>query len=196
LIYSLSPKGSGLRLFYPLIPIFIIFSVLGLQKAISHTKFKNWLKVTIISILLVTIALTTLPLSSPFSPLLFLTSSSDTLEDQIPKWASWAAENLDGKISIVDGGDLIMMNLADTRIGGVGMFDLYAPQSNISIIRTGYYSSLDESMDFFYNNNVKYLIVDSEQTNRRPYLSDVSASNSFTLVRSFDELDIYRIEYK
>ena len=92
---------------------------------------------------------------------------------EMPSWGSWAANNIHGKIGIVEGGDLIMMNLPDTHVAGVGQMDLYAKESNLSVTRPGYFENLESAMVYFKQIGMTHLALDDSNIERRPYLKEV-----------------------
>jgi hypothetical protein len=124
------------------------------------------------------------------------------------EWALWAAANLKGKTAIIEGGDLIAMNLPDTRIGGRDQFDLSAEDSGISMFRPCGYAKLENAMKAFKKMQVDYLMIDSENISRCHYLRDVydpEWSQHFILIRSFShapndtwiikDMDIFKVVY-
>jgi len=102
------------RYLYPTIPLLLIFISLSIKDIFNTNRFKNIL----LTILLVTFAL--------FS-LVFLMNHERSLNEINSKinegliWSEWVANNIKGKIAIIEGGDLIMMHLPDTTVSGVGI---------------------------------------------------------------------------
>jgi hypothetical protein len=75
-------------------------------------------------------------------------------------WGKWVAQNIRGKIAITEGGDLIMVNLPDTKVGGVGQYERYAPESGLSIVRPGYFENLSSAMEWYKEIGVTHLAVE------------------------------------
>ena len=125
------------------------------------------------------------------------------------EWAIWAANNLQGKIAIIEGADLIQMNLSDQpRVGGNKANDSSAEQSSRSYHRPSNYNNLEEAMQDFEKMKFKYLLLDSVNIVRKPYLKEVynaEWSENFILIKSFKskptarwfirDMDIFKIIY-
>ena len=91
------------------------------------------------------------------------------------RWAKWVAKHVKGKIAIVEGGDLIMMNLPDTSADLVGQYDLYATTSALSIVRPGCFNDFPEAMGWFKKISVTHLAIDNIYIAKRPYLREFFA---------------------
>lgn len=149
------------RYLYPTIPLVLIFASIALHDFFQNTRYKNISLALFLTIFIVFSAshLSQLKESQQFS--------FNDLD-----WARWSAKNIKGRIAIIEGGDLIMMNLPDTVIGGVELHRLSAPQSNLSIIRPGYFKNLSSAMEWFKNSGVTHLAIDY-RIDIRPYLKDI-----------------------
>lgn len=66
-----------------------------------------------------------------------------------------------------------MMHLPDTTVSGVGQFDLYAPESNLRVVRPGCFENLSDAMEWFKEIGVTHLVLDDRNINRRPYLKEI-----------------------
>ena len=122
-------------------------------------------------------------------------------------WAVWAANNIEGRVAIVEGGDLLKLSQHYERTGWrvARKFEQVAP--NISTWRPGIYQNLDEALIHFRTKGIQYLITDRVHIKRRPYLRDVSApewQDTFRHLNYFrlgdkgsqlHEVNIYRIDY-
>ncbi|MBI2486510.1 MAG: hypothetical protein HYW01_06060 [Deltaproteobacteria bacterium] len=124
------------------------------------------------------------------------------------EWAVWAADNLRGNIAIVEGNDLIKMNLIDKKIGNKNLLNLSAEQLGIYAFRPFSYNRLEVALQDFKKMKVSYLMLDTENIKRRRYLYEVyntEWSRHFILVRSFKsgpkdkweikDMDIFKIAY-
>ncbi len=152
---------SNPRHLYPLIPAVLIFTSAAICDMFGEHKYRNLLKflflVVFISFSLVN------PIKEKVSP------EESYVTDGL-KWSKWVAENVTGKIAVVEGGDLIMMHLPDTVVGGVGEFNLYAPKSGVSIERPGCFDTLESAMRWFKKEGISYIIADNLFSFKRPYL--------------------------
>lgn len=124
------------------------------------------------------------------------------------EWATWAATNLGGKIVIVEGSDLVEMNLLANKIGNKNLLNLSAEQLGIDAFRPNNYNSLEDAMQDFKKMGVSYLMLDRENVKRRSYLYkvyDSEWSRNFILIKSFrskpqdkweiKDMDIFKIVY-
>lgn len=160
------------RHLYVTIPFILVFSTVAINDIFKNNRYRN----VLLSLFLIVFILFSLitPVGhwykSPQSPV------HDGLE-----WGRWAAQNIKGKIAIIEGGDLIMMHLPDTKVGGVGQLDLYAPQSNLSVVRPGYFENFSSAMEWFKEISVTHLALDDNNINRRPYLKEIYSGKEVPL---------------
>jgi len=148
------------RHFLVLVPFIIIFSAMGIYEIFKKHELNNILLSSFLVLFII------FSLISPVG--LRLLGGTE-----MPSWGSWAANNIHGKIGIVEGGDLIMMNLPDTHVAGVGQMDLYAKESNLSVTRPGYFENLESAMVYFKQIGMTHLALDDSNIERRPYLKEV-----------------------
>jgi len=124
------------------------------------------------------------------------------------EWAIWAEDNLQGKIVIVEGNDLVEMNLINKKIGSTNLRNLSVEQLGIDAFRPNSYNSLEDAMQDFKKMGVSYLMLDRENIKRRSYLYEVYKSEwsrNFILIQSFrskpkdkwiiKDMDIFKIVY-
>ncbi|OGM29993.1 hypothetical protein A2801_00545 [Candidatus Woesebacteria bacterium RIFCSPHIGHO2_01_FULL_41_10] len=176
----------------PMVPFVLVFSALGLYELSRKIKYTyRFLSLFVIVFILFSLV----------SPLM---NKMNEAEPHMPQWAAWAANNIQGKIGIIDGGELIMMHLSDTSVSGVNQIDLYASKSNLSVTRPGYFTDLAAAMPYFQEIGLTHLALDKGNIDRRPYLKEVylpQYSSLFTEIYSdFDsgerwEMKIYKINY-
>lgn len=160
------------RHLYPTIPFILIFSTAAINDIFKNNKYRN---ILLSSFLIVFI------LFSLITPIVsWYKSSQSPIYDGL-EWGRWAAQNIKGKIAIIEGGDLIMMHLPDTKVSGVGQMDLYAPKSNLSIVRPGYFENLSSAMEWFKEIGVTHLALDDLNINRRPYLKEIYSGEGIPL---------------
>ena len=81
------------------------------------------------------------------------------------QWAREISQKIRGKLAIGTGSDLIMMNFPDTVIGGRGMFELEAPQSQFSIIYPGLITDINSTRQWLEENKVTHLAIDDNFIN-------------------------------
>lgn len=146
-----------------LVPFITIFSAIGIYEIFKKNELNNILLSSFLVLFII------FSLISPVG-LRFFTGT------EMPSWGPWAANSIQGKIGIVEGGDLIMMNLPDTSVAGVGLLDLYAKKSNLSVTRPGYFENLESAMVYFKQIGMTHLALDESNIERRPYLKEVYLS--------------------
>ncbi len=167
------------RHFYPLMPLVLIFTALAIYDMFRNHRLRALLQALFI-LVFVGFSLVT--------PVKDLVSPEEAWAEDGMTWAKWVAEHVRGKIAIIEGGDLIMMNLPDTRVGGVGQYDLYAPKSGLSIVRPGYFSNLHDAMKWLEKAGVTHIVLDDINIDRRPYLRSLLSGNKTPpyLVKLYD----------
>jgi len=97
---------------------------------------------------------------------------------QIPQvqdhWAVWAANNIEGTVAIVEGGDYVKMSQHYEPTGWRVAKRFADVEPHIDLWRPGIYQNLDEALIEFRQKGVRFLITDNESMKRRPYLFSVS----------------------
>jgi len=160
------------RHLYPTIPFILIFSTAAINDIFKNNRYRNILLSSFLTVFILFSLIT--PIRSWYK------SSQSPVYDGL-EWGRWAAQNIKGKIAIIEGGDLIMMHLPDTKVGGVGQLDLYAPKSNLSVVRPGYFENLSSAMEWFKEIGVTHLALDDININRRPYLKEIYSGEGIPL---------------
>jgi 4-amino-4-deoxy-L-arabinose transferase-like glycosyltransferase len=158
--------GDG-RLFYPLIPLGLIFAVSALKKINSQA-------------LIFALILSMLLFSGNYILQEKLRSNYSIVEDGM-KWGAWASENIKGKIAIIEGGDLIMIN-KDVNVGGTSIMDLFS--EDLSVTRPKYYSK--ETWNVLNNEGVTHIAVDELNYNRNPLFSEIHKNPPAFLEKEYD----------
>ena len=85
------------------------------------------------------------------------------------EWGQWAAQNLTGKLALIEGLDLIQMNVLDPADGR------NANQPKLEAIRPGDFRDLNSAMIWFKEIGVTHLLLDDLNIQRRPYLKEIPA---------------------
>ena len=89
-------------------------------------------------------------------------------------WAVWAARNVDGKVVIVEGADILRMSQHYER-DGIRVPKRFADvERSIQTIRPGIYKDLATAVEEFRRLDVKYVITDKNHIKRRPYLREIA----------------------
>lgn len=179
------------RYMFPLIPILLIFVTASVYEISRKMKFREFF---ILAYALCVVTFSAYPL---------IVTYRNVKAETMPCWAKWAAENLSGKIAIIEGGDLIMMQFQDVRVGGISQTELFSSHHNISVTRPGYYQSLSDALIDFKNQNISYVALDSYNISRRPYLKEIyinSEINYFEKIYSSSgcsnwNMEIFKIKY-
>lgn len=188
------------RHLYVLLPFTFIISSKFLIDLLGATNRNNILVLLFILLLLVRI---------PLELNLRIANGTNITTPKVQdKWATWVANNLRGNIAIVEGSDLIEMILTDPKIGSKNLLHLSAEQLGIAAFRPGNYNNLENAMRDFKKMPVNYLMLDTENIKRRPYLYEVYNNNwseHFMLIKSFKsgpndkwvigDMDLFKIVY-
>jgi 4-amino-4-deoxy-L-arabinose transferase-like glycosyltransferase len=152
------------RHFYATIPFALIFSAFAIEHIFKEEKYKN-LSLTLFTLVFVGFSVLTVNQA-------FYNDQSGNVQDGL-EWGQWVSKNIEGKIVIIEGWDLIMMHLPDSKAGGIGIFNVYAPESNITILRPGYFNNFLEAMDWFKETNVTHIVFEEDQIYRRSYMTQI-----------------------
>jgi len=122
------------------------------------------------------------------------------LEDgsTLPAWSTWVAANVRGTLITLGHSDYVMMQLPDTRVGGVGMWELYASDAGLQVNRYGQFETLDEALRWHVeHHDATHIMVNPWAIAHRPYLRDAASSTSLILVyedgEQGDAVKIYQI---
>ncbi len=124
-------------------------------------------------------------------------------------WALWAADNLEGNVALLAGGDLLRMSqhYAKPAIDLVPLHFAEARQ-RINRIKIKSFDSLSEALVDFQKQDAQYLIIDFFSLYRRPFLREIKNEewqNNFELLKHFEHgkhgallsrVDVYRIRYE
>lgn len=124
------------------------------------------------------------------------------------EWAIWGATNLQKKIAIVEGRDLIEMILLNEKLGSENLLDLSTGQSNMFTVRPGNHGNLEDAMRDFKERGVKYLMLNKDNIKKFPYLYEVYESEwseHFVKIKSFRgepadkwiirDMDVFNVVY-
>jgi 4-amino-4-deoxy-L-arabinose transferase-like glycosyltransferase len=169
LYISLLVFWAGLSLIYyifytaryclPLFPILIVFMAAGFYEIIKNHKFKD----TIVAVFIVCyVFLSLIAIHKALEP-----------TQTMPDWAVWTAQNIRGRISVMNGGDFIIMNLPDATTAGVGQKDIYAPKTGLSVFKPGYFIDLPQAMAYFKATGVTHILYDPNSLSMHWYLREM-----------------------
>ena len=89
-------------------------------------------------------------------------------------WAVWAAQNIDGKVIIVEGADILRMSQYYEQDGVRVPKRFSEVARSIQTIRPGIYEDLATAVEDFRRLGVEYVITDKNHIKRRPYLREIS----------------------
>jgi len=182
---------------YPLLPFIFILSSKFLIDLLETSSRNNILVLSFILLLLLQ------------APVLSIRRGINIAPPEVrDEWAIWAADNLKGKIAIVDGHNLIDLIVINNRIGSKNLLDLSTGNPYMSTFEPRKYGDLEDAMQDFKKIGVSYLMLDREYIKRRRYLYEVydsKWSRNFVLIRSFrskpedkwiiKDMDIFKIVY-
>ncbi len=181
---------------------FIPFMLLIATSCISRITIFNTNISNILTVLLLSYTVVTGP------KIVYFKTSHIQVPEVKDQWALWAAEHLDGKIAMVEGGSVLrmsqhytipQMNRKPLSFGEV--------DENIYPIRPDVYASLADAVIDFKEQNIKYVITDLVGCKKRPYLNEISEKkwqNGFERLKYFPhgkrganllEVSIYKIHY-
>ncbi len=155
-IYIVFPFSRHL---WGLVPAVIVLAVIGLEQLMEHTS------ATTVHLTVAGIALTLV------MPVVAARIVQQPAPD--PAWASWIAANVRGTVAIVEGGDLIMQHVPDTRIGGREQMSFYAPVTGLAVLRPGNLPSVEAAIGYFTEKHINVVVVDQHARATRPYLAHI-----------------------
>lgn len=153
------------RYLYSTIPVIIIFSVAGFSNLVKESKGK-YILIGLFIFAFVLLSMASWAKDNYGSSNIYVSKGDEV-------WAKWAAENLHGKIAMMDGGDLIMMQLNDTQVGGNKEVLYYSPLKNITVLRPPIFGNATQAILWMYSQNITYIETDNLNNNARPYLNDI-----------------------
>ncbi|MFH1403492.1 MAG: hypothetical protein ABIH11_04405 [Candidatus Altiarchaeota archaeon] len=154
-----------MRHLWPLIPFMLVF-------ATSSVRELLWGRRHAMTIILILLAVMTyhsfIEVAGNRDVML-----SDDREDGLD-WGGWVAGNVRGNAVVVEGEDLVMMNLPDTIVGGVDdTIHTYISPSGLNTSQPGCFEDFNSSMEWFNENGVTHIIVEESHMYKRPYLREV-----------------------
>lgn len=88
-------------------------------------------------------------------------------------WALWAARNIEGKVVIIEGADILRMS-QHYELDGLRVPRRFSEvKRTVNTIRPGIYDNLTAAVEEFRRLGVKYVITDKNHIKRRPYLREI-----------------------
>lgn len=171
-IISLTPVFSiygASRHLIPTIPLVFVVGMFGCTQLLNNHRHK----LALLAIFALTLVLWSVypVVSVHVSPPEYKTRVMDGFE-----WGQWAAQNLTGKLAVIEGADLIEMNLLDPTNSGIQQEGSNATQPKLEAIRPGDFNDLSTAMIWFKEIGVTHLLLDDLNIQRRPYLKEIAAS--------------------
>ncbi|MBP7571358.1 MAG: glycosyltransferase family 39 protein [Acidobacteria bacterium] len=156
--------GVGTRHLYPIAPLSLLLAADGVRAAAARSRVRP----AVVAAFVVVIVAQSLVTAAWHRHRETAPEVADAVE-----WGRWAAGHVRGRLAIVEGSAFVMMHLPDTRVAGVGLMDLYAPATGLSVVRPGTFDTLAEAMAWMRSAGVTHLAVDDLNIERRPYLKAV-----------------------
>ncbi len=155
---------SDSRHMSPTLPLIFVVSSLTIRELFEKRRYEYILT----GLLITAFILHSLP-----APVMYW-QKYDNIQKQEVEWYEWAAKNIKGKIALLKGGDTLMQQLPDAIVGvGGNSLEPYAPQSNLSMIKPGYFQNLSAGMDWLKGMGATHLLVDNSLLKRRPYFNEI-----------------------
>ena len=202
-VYHIFPTERHIA---PLIPLIYLLGAVALCRSASLKRAG----IGCVAVLAVLIAVSYVRWpgieSPPRSPL-----EIPTVKDS---WAIWTAMSLEGRVAIIEGGDVVEMSqhyeyidpevITTSPLLQLNIKPYREAANRIEYIRPGKYTTLDEALEHFRHASIRYLILDREHIKRRPYLRDVASEryqDRFELLEYFDggetlrDVHIYEIKH-
>jgi hypothetical protein len=98
-----------------------------------------------------------------------------TIPEVRDNWAIWGAQHLEGKVAIVEGGDVLEIGQHYSEFNPERKIILPFDQVDrkISTIRPGNYARLKDALIEFEQLGIQYVITDGNHIKRRPYLKEL-----------------------
>lgn len=178
------------RYLFPIIPLGIIFSAVGLQNIASRFS-KPYLFKTLAILLTIPFLLVGF-----VYPAYYYQNSSNNYAEKI-KFGRWIANNIRGKIAMGYDWDFVMMNLPDAKAGRQSLFHVIAPKTGIEIIYPGYFESTDKALKWFRDNKITHFIISQSFSAVSPPLR-IFPANQIEKDNRFEKIfpEVYKINYE
>ncbi len=202
-VYHIFPT---VRHIAPLIPLIYLLGAVALCRSTSLKR----LGIGCIAVLAVVVAVTYIRVPSIY----FAPRSAVQIPSVKDSWAIWAAMSLDGKVAIIEGGDIMDMSqhyayidpavLTTSPYVQLNKIPYDQADKRIQYIRPGRYDNLEDALEQFRLASIRYLILDKHHIKRRPYLREVTSEqykDRFEHLEYFHggdtlrDVHIYRIKY-
>ncbi len=145
------------RHLFPILPIAAILITAGVLSLVKYLRHQN-----LVLLAIATTGLCFISVSYFYPQYYFL----EKTPREALTMSRWIAENVRGKIAMAASNDIVMMNLPDTTIAQLGLFDLKAPRTNLQVVYPGKINDIDILTQWLKDNKVDYLVVDRDHMPR------------------------------
>jgi hypothetical protein len=162
-VYDVMDSGRHL---WPMVPLALVLSCAGASRAMDLLPRPR---------LSHALAVLAFAAGSLVVPGVALAEASRSPVHDGVRWGRWIAEHVRGRLAIVEGASLVMMHIGDTLAGGSGLMDLRAPLTGLSVVRPGYFASLEPALTWLRAQGVTHVAIDNANVARRPYLRALAA---------------------
>ena len=145
------------RHLFPILPIAAILITAGVLSLIKYIRYQN-----LVLLAIATTGICFISVSYFYPQYYFL----EKTPREALTMSRWIAENVRGKIAMAASNDIVMMNLSDTTVAQLGLFDLRAPKTGLQVVYPGKIDDIDQLTKWLRNNHVEYLVIDRDHMPR------------------------------
>ncbi len=149
----------------PVVIISLIFAAVGFRHIAEDAHFKNIAYAGII-------AFAVLFLFLSFASLVFFSKDKKIAMRDGAVWARHIAPFLKGNIAMGNGSDIVMTQYADSRVGGRGMLDMYAPRSGVYMRYPGKFDTVEALRPWLKSADIDYVVFDDVVKESFPFAPD------------------------
>lgn len=137
----------------PLIPLCILMGAVGLRHLAGgmHRPAIAYAGIIVFSFIFLIV---------PFSITVFFSKEKHVIMRDGAIWARELAPLLAGNVAIGNGSDILMMQYPDSRVGGRGMLDMYAPQSHVAVRYPGKFDRVEDFRAWLKSADIAYVVFD------------------------------------
>ena len=156
---------SNPRHILPIIPLCFIVGAIGFRRLAESARLRDFAHAGMVF-------LPFLILIIAFSITIFFSKDKKIAMRDGAVWARDLAPRLKGNIAIGNGSDILMAQYPDSRVGGRGMLDMYAPQSGVVVRYPGKFDTVEAFRPWLKVTDIDYVVFDDAVKESFPFAPD------------------------
>ncbi len=149
----------------PAVALSLVLAATGFRRFADATRLKNvaYAGISLFAALFLFLS---------FASLVFFSKDKKVAMRDGAVWARHLAPLLKGNVAIGNGSDILMMQYPDSRVGGKGMLDMYAPQSGVAVRYPGMFSAVEAFRPWLKTGDIDYVVFDDVVKESFPFAPD------------------------